>query len=132
MKVGKFIKSVLNGHLFPAQESGQSSAHDPCFWIKFFIANIYLKWRKNHINICSCCYAVFFRVFGFCGQCAFSQVIIAGLFSTPLLKRQIDDAIFWPQVILLLIFLDLFLKNTSAFTGSAQIMRGEDGKLGAS
>lgn len=54
-------------------------------WIKFFMANIYLKWREKHINICSCCCAVF------CGQCAFSQVIITDLFNRPLLKRQMDD-----------------------------------------
>lgn len=59
-------------------------------------------------------------------------MIITDLFSTSLLKRQIDDDFFSPQVILLLICIDLFLKNTCALTVSAQIMRGEDSKLGAS
>lgn len=59
-------------------------------------------------------------------------MIITDLFSTSLLKRLIDNGIFLAQVILLLICVDLFLKNTCALTVSAQIMRGEDGELGAS
>lgn len=40
--------------------------------------------------------------------------------------------VFLAQAILILICMDLFLKNTCALTVSAQIMRGEDGELGAS